>query len=280
MPSFQGAITMKVFHAAGLLKPFQTLSQLRGAIENKPHQLQSSWNKQNIQYQERLLLAQALPGQLRDVELALSAKCAERLLEEFEGNAVFDKLRSRIEHLQETLRDELDQRIVLIVDSDKQSYYTGHSLADGTRQALPPNVCIEMDEAAKCLALGRATASVFHLMRAMETCVKLLGEKLHVNLTSLTKTNRIYELTWHQILNGFDTKISAMPESTLVQKRKREDYSAVQSYLYRVKDAWRNPTMHPQRQYSMLEAEDILNHVSSFITGLVAITRPRKAVKP
>ena len=38
----------------------------------------------------------------------------------------------------------------------------------------------ELDEAAKCLALGRSTAAVFHLMRAMEVGIRSVARCLGI----------------------------------------------------------------------------------------------------
>jgi hypothetical protein len=70
--------------------------------------------------------------------------------------------------------------------------------------------------------------------------------------------NRLSDLTWHQILDAMNPKLKAIPQTTAAGKAKHERYVAIQSYLYGVKDAWRNPTMHPRKMgYSDLETLDI-----------------------
>ena len=134
----------------------------------------------------------------------------------------------------------------------------------------------DLVEASKCMALGRYTACVFHLMRVMEFAVQKFGQKLGINLTKVNPGRRVSELTWEQILNEINPKLKAMPQDTLQRKRRHEKYKSVQSYLYGVKDAWRNPTMHPRLGgYNELEARNIMNHVRSFLVEFATLLKQR-----
>jgi hypothetical protein len=63
-----------------------------------------------------------------------------------------------------------------------------------------------------------------------------------------------------------------MPQRTAEGKAKYEKFVAIQSYLYGVKDAWRNLTMHPRKMgYSDLEALNIINQVRSFMNELASV---------
>jgi hypothetical protein len=106
----------------------------------------------------------------------------------------------------------------------------------------------------------------------MEAAVQAFGKKLGVNLVKKNPGKRISELSWEQILNEINPKLKAMPQKTSSQKLRYEKFSAIQSYLYGVKDAWRNPTMHPRdKGYTEPQARDILDHVRSFMTELAEI---------
>lgn len=87
-------------------------------------------------------------------------------------------------------------------------------------------------EASKCLALGRYTACVFHLMHVMEVAVQVFGKKLRVDIVkSAPAGKRVRELSWDQILNALNPKLRALPQNTEKQKRRHEKFSAAQSYL-------------------------------------------------
>ena len=113
-------------------------------------------------------------------------------------------------------------------------------------------------------------------MRVMEVAVQAFGKKLGVNLVKITPGKRVSELTWGQILDEINPKLKALPQNTIKRKRLHEKYSSVQSYLYGVKDAWRNPTMHPRLEgYNELQAKDIMNHVRSFLTEFSPLLKRR-----
>ena len=125
-------------------------------------------------------------------------------------------------------------------------------------------------DAVDCYALGQNLACVFHLMRIMEVGVQRFGRKLGVPATARQAT-KIKDKTWHDILNEINPKLKAMTATTAARKAKIEQYSAIQSYLYGVKDAWRNPTMHPRAQgYVDLQTLDLINHVRAFMNGLAS----------
>jgi hypothetical protein len=64
----------------------------------------------------------------------------------------------------------------------------------------------DIAEAAKCLALGRTTACVFHLMRVMEMAVVRLGKKLKVTV----RDKHDKELAWGPILGNIGKAIEAL----------------------------------------------------------------------
>jgi hypothetical protein len=139
-----------------------------------------------------------------------------------------------------------------------------------------PAVKDDISHGVDLYALGHNMACVFHLMRVAEVGVQRLGKKLGVSLTKVTAT-KLTDLTWHQILDALNPKLKALPQTTPAKKAKYEKYSAIQSYLYGVKDAWRNPTMHPRKAgYSDLETLDIINHTRSFMNELASVVSPKK----
>jgi hypothetical protein len=140
-----------------------------------------------------------------------------------------------------------------------------------------PSISKDIEEAADLYAQGHNLACVFHLMRIMEIGVQRFGKKLGVSLTKLS-AKRLSDLTWHQILDALNPKLGAMPQTTRAGRDKHEMYSAIQSYLYSVKDAWRNPTMHPRKDgYTDRETLNILDHVCSFMNELASIVSPKAA---
>lgn len=124
-----------------------------------------------------------------------------------------------------------------------------------------PGASEEVSEAAKCLALGRCTASVFHLMRALEIAVAQAAGHLDPDLS--------LEKEWGKLLSDIGRKIEALPKGDL-----RNNWSENHSLLYHVKQAWRNTTMHPKKTYTVEEATSIFEATRSYMIHLASLLEP------
>ena len=126
-----------------------------------------------------------------------------------------------------------------------------------------PEFAEDIDEAAKCLALSRYTASVFHLMRIMERSVHKLAQIFKVQLN--TKTN-----SWNDITTALSNALAKMPGQTSAQKKKKAKLADAVAQLTSVRIAWRNEVMHPKRTYTKKEADNIFRYVEGFLQAFVA----------
>jgi hypothetical protein len=178
--------------------------------------------------------------------------------------------------LRETIEGEIARRYFYYYPQDKAELVRKFD-SDWEGIAAFSDIRKEAFAAVDCFAMGHSTATVFHLMRAMEIGVQKFGQRLGVNLIKKNPGKRVSELNWENILNELNPKLRGLPQATLAQKRRHERYAAVQAHLYNVKDAWRNPTMHPRaRGYNELQARDILNNVRSFMVELASLLHPKK----
>jgi hypothetical protein len=122
----------------------------------------------------------------------------------------------------------------------------------------------DIREAGNCLASGRYTACVYHLMRALEEVLVVLGNEFgqpfdHAN--------------WQTAINTLEKKIRSMQDDPLWKgvpnwKDRREFYAQGISHLAIVKEAWRNYTMHARGKYTEDEAERMLHNVRAFMQGV------------
>jgi hypothetical protein len=161
---------------------------------------------------------------------------------------------------------ELDKRLIEELEG-AQFYYLGssaHLLSAPDQifgkkiEATFPKAMEDLDEAAKCLAFSRPTASVFHLMRAMEIAVQNLFSK--IGLTGNP------EKEWGKLLSDISKAIEAMPKGSA-----RDEWSASHSHLYHVKQAFRNDVMHPKQTYTEVEAKEVFDAVKSFMRHLAEL---------
>jgi hypothetical protein len=127
-----------------------------------------------------------------------------------------------------------------------------------------PKAIEDISEAAKCLALQRTTASVFHLMRVMELGVQRLGGKLKVTIS-------IKDETWHQIMLHVNGKIEKLPSKTPREKERKSALAGAAAHLQSVRLAWRNEVMHPKQTYTRQEAYDIFYATRVFMSYLAEL---------
>ncbi len=162
-----------------------------------------------------------------------------------------------VRDLQNKFEDEINKHMFVYVtdphylDADNLS---GQIVSDKFAAATE-----DISEAGKCFALGKFTATVFHLMRVMEIGVQEFGSKIGVSLTS-TKV-------WHVILQEADKAIRAMDQKANETKQ----YAAISAHLYNVKLAWRNEVMHPKATYTEEEARKLMAAVRSYMEELAIV---------
>ncbi len=206
-------------------------------------------------------LLDALAGLNKSCE-AIAAKltlnASQRLIArlESEKRPTVAQAVNAIAEIRSRFQDELDDRVLLGLTQFEAAFCVEPEKLFGEK------ICEkfgseDLEEAALCLSLGRNTACVFHLMRAMECSVKVLGSKLCIDNV---------DKEWGKILSDISSKIQAMPKGEA-----RDRWSECHANLYHVKQAWRNKTMHPKRTYTDEQAHDVLKAVKAFLAQLVTL---------
>lgn len=156
------------------------------------------------------------------------------------------------------LMDELSAVKLYALPKGAASFYNPHGALFGPEvEARFPDAIDDISEAGKCFAVGRYTASTFHLMRAMESAVQIIAAALGI-------TN--VEREWGKLLSDIAAAIEPMPKGD-----DRDAWSAVHANLYHVKQAWRNGTMHPKRTYTEEEAREVFDAMKAFMRHLAGM---------
>jgi hypothetical protein len=166
----------------------------------------------------------------------------------------------KLDEVAARMRDELLLCLFMQIPSDRIDYFVDKPQFGEAVATKFPKAITDIQEAGKCYATGRSTASVFHLMRVMEVSVQWLGTKLGIILAG--------RKNWHNILDEVDKAIKALPVKTTAQRKKRSRLAEASAHLRMVKDAWRNDVMHPKETYSEEEAERIFRNVKDFMIHL------------
>jgi hypothetical protein len=62
-----------------------------------------------------------------------------------------------------------------------------------------------------------------------------------------------------------------MPANTTALLAKKEEYHRLYGHLNAVRNAWRNPTVHPRKHYDPEEAEDVFCASRAFMRALAKV---------
>jgi len=173
------------------------------------------------------------------------------------------ELKMEFIQLFDIIADDLTQPLLMFIQPEKAAYYDAQKIFGPTVTKKFPKCSTDIEEAGKCFAAGRSTAAVFHLMRLTEYGVRRLAGKLKLTV----KPNA----TWGQILTAMDPAIGALPTATERQRKRQHEYQELRASLHAVKEAWRNPTMHPQATYTNEAAQEIFQHVKAFMRRLAEL---------
>jgi len=149
------------------------------------------------------------------------------------------------------------QEVIFLGNADELMELSGFSLNF-------PNTSFEVEEAAKCLALGRHTASVFHAMRMLEIGIKALSKRL-----SIPDPTKPAEKNWGAILKAINDKIDELwPKGNRMPGSEGAAFEGLYATLDAVRNPWRNATMHVETIYAPHEAVHILRCSAFFMRKL------------
>ncbi len=159
-----------------------------------------------------------------------------------------------------SLERELSKKLVMFLPESKIGYFDGSKNLFSTqvRESFP-SVRTDMNEASKCFALDRYTASVFHSMRIMEAGLTKMAEGLNIEVGK----NR------HNALEEIQSEIDFCNRTpTPAWQAIGPFYSEAAGYFQKLKDAWLNYAMRINAHYDEPTSIEILNSVSDFMRHL------------
>jgi hypothetical protein len=175
-----------------------------------------------------------------------------------------ENLKKALAHLESSLYNDL-KKLPLFCVTTKGNYSTdkllgGASLGLGAthRQSLSPECTNEIDEAGRCLALGRATASGFHVLRSVELVIRDYVKRASGTLPPLNRQN------WGEYISLLGKHGAAKEVTDLVQN---------------IKDNYRNPLMHPEDTLEEDDAISLFGVCQSTIESLVRDMKKRALIK-
>jgi hypothetical protein len=182
-----------------------------------------------------------------------------RIKDRIKKGVVIRDYRDDLEELYSRVGDGLRAQQFIHIPPNLVKYYDDKTIFGEIVGDKFPSSIDDIEDAGKCLAVGQGTACVLHLMRVMEVGLKSLAGALSIP----------YAPSWESYLKQIAAKIGEKHKTKGVRwKRDEALFRDLSGDLMTVKQAWRNPTMHVGRKYSVEEAEEIYKAVRSFMNRL------------
>jgi hypothetical protein len=175
--------------------------------------------------------------------------------------------------MREMVRQELEGRkFYLIPPPDDKKFKQSRPFGKAVFVAFP-SARQELTDANTAFATGLYTASVFHLMRAVEYALRVLAADRRVKV--MTKGTKAYPLdlaTWEAILQSLETEVAKVAQWPKTKGQLRVQatkfYGTALAEVRGFKDTWRNHIMHSRHSYIREDAIQIMTHVERFMSTL------------
>jgi hypothetical protein len=251
--------TMLRFYAEGFVNVYRRMGSMLKHLQSVRTDELSE-----LDYGYLVNLSNRLSLELSTLNLPISIAMNERLRKHCNEKYFSATLLADINQIFEVVELELKSTIFIQIPQHRQKYYSlsKNELDDNVHLHLS-EVISDIEEGAKCFALGRSTACIFHLMRVTERSVQVFGKKLKVRLA--------HEKNWQNIIDEINKAIKNMNPKTFNRRALQREYAIIASHLFNVKIAWRNPVMHPKASYTEEEADEVLRSVVVFVNHLASI---------
>lgn len=134
---------------------------------------------------------------------------------------------------------------------------------EGFAQAFP-TASFEIEESAKCCALNRYTASIFHCMRALECGIRAMSRFL-----DMPDAAKAGGKNWGAILKALRGRVDEKwPMATRTENSIGARMESLLATLDAMKNPWRNATMHVETIYAPHEAIHIVRCSGVFLIEL------------
>lgn len=131
-------------------------------------------------------------------------------------------------------------------------------LGDSVWEKLSNEAKKDFKNGALCISLNLPTAGAFHFMRCVEEMLKQL-------YFCYIKQNRLERPMWGNMIDKLKKKKNPKPKAELLDQ------------LDIIRKNFRNPTQHPEKFYSIDEAQDLLNSSIVAINMIVKSINDKKA---
>lgn len=191
---------------------------------------------------------------------------AEELTERNQDDTVDAKLDAKVKNAVEEFDKTLDAELGLVkafiltpkrFDLRNLLETPQHLFSKGINVILEADIKKDLIFGFRCIAYEAATASAFHLLRATEGTLKQM-------YFEFIKQNRIKKPMWHGMVEALRAKRNPKPSEELLD------------HLDVIRKNYRNPTQHPDKFYSIDEAQDLASNCLSAINMMAKEIKNKK----
>jgi hypothetical protein len=194
----------------------------------------------------------------------------EHCIESGTGLLFYSEMVERIKAIDYLFNAQGSKQIFFRLTPEESAMFDKKQLfGAGVATAFPSDeATYEIMEAGNCLALGRPTATVFHLMRVLEKGLKALAANLDVQFSI-----PFDYLNWQNIIEQIESEIKKLGQQPAGQTKTDtlKSYSEIAKQFRYFKDAWRNGVAHSRETYSPEQALSIFRHVREFMQDIVKL---------
>jgi len=171
-------------------------------------------SEETLRFVEICAAAMRLKAIAEKLEMPAACGAAQRVIEDADKigpNAAYlsadhlTGLVGQMSSLVSCFHDELQARLLFVIEPGQARYYSDETPLFGEKvNDAFPSASQEIGDAGKCRALGRWTACVIHLMRALEPGLNALAKYVGV----------APDQNWNTALNEIDAKLKEIKKST------------------------------------------------------------------
>ena len=178
------------------------------------------------------------------------------------------ELSAEFDVLEKLIEAELDQHVFLHIEPIDSQYYLEHGFSEKSQKAFPKSK-YDMEESGKCLALGRYSACVFHLIRIVDAGLKRLAKFYN---------SEGKNPSWEEFLRPLRDKLNELKK---IEIEKAQQLGTLLERITAIKEI-RNPITHSDEKLNLDSMERIENkyspdetrrhfaNVKAFLDSLVA----------
>jgi hypothetical protein len=153
------------------------------------------------------------------VELCATSQRLKEIQYRLEGvtpGCTYQIIEAELQGLETTLVADLERHAFAYIPLGRVRFCEHDSLFGERAKKALPSADYDIREAGNCLAVGAFTASVFHLMRVVERCLRALAKERHVTFGDPIELQQ-----WQQIIDGIEQSVTALLP-TLSRKARTE----------------------------------------------------------